>query len=204
MKILSTGLIAAIMVTGLGAAVAHATPILSLSPQAPDLNLPFVSTSYSISGSTGTFTSTITGDVGSFNFGASSVPNGYMTLNVTFTKTGSAFIPTSGSIDVGDGSTSYFKSSSFQQFATTTGSGPQTFQFLFGSNTGTKGTGNSIGVLLHTTPSAAPDANFDVSFTNSAAQASAQSDTFALPEPASLSILAVAAPMFIRRRRSVK
>ncbi len=106
----------------------------------------------------------------------------------------------------GAGPTTYFASSNLLQFGYSTVAGSDDFQFIFGPGTGIDyQAGKDIAVSLHgdggTTYSVTKglDQNFAETFLPTST-----SDTFnvtATPEPASISLMGLAIPMLLRRRR---
>jgi hypothetical protein len=208
--------VAAALFAGGAAMSAHAAVItqasaLNLHSGVNDINLAFENTSYTVTGSTAVLSSTITGDSGILSGSLlpaidpnGSITNAAITLTVDFTKSGSNFVATDGSLlvtgDIGANLHTFIDTTSLAEIGFTPSVGTQAIEMLFNSGTGDFGGVGQIGVQLHGVYTPAPDSALDTSFTSS--QVVNNVDVFAVPEPASLSLLGLAAPLFIRRRKA--
>jgi hypothetical protein len=188
----------------------------SLVGKLPDVNFSAELINYTITANVAALDATLSGGSGLLTLPGgtfTSVTNEALTLHIDFTRTaaGQPFSATGGSVDVsgnlGAAHHDFFDSSSLLIFGyTESAQQPQSFEFQFAPGTGDYGSGKFF-VFLHSPINTAagvpvvPNNNFDSAFTNAGlAQLSATGDAN-VPEPASLAILGLAAPLFLVRRR---
>jgi hypothetical protein len=202
--------VGAFAVSANAAVVSQQTTPLNLHSGTNDVNVAFETLSYIVNGSSAVLSATITGGTGQITGTTLSGtdPNGSvsataLTLTVDFTKNGSNnFVATDGTLDVtgtiASISHNLFHSTALTNFAFTPGTSTQSMEFEFAQGTGDFGSLKTIGVELHGVYSPAPDAALDTSFSSSFL--SNNVDVFSVPEPASLAILGLAAPLFLRRK----
>ena len=213
--------LAVLAIGGTFASQASAAP-LNLISKSPDVTSSAMQLTYTPNGNGGVLS--VTGGIATSLDGSTSITNGQFILSVTLThQSGSgsteSFTYSNASLavtgKVGGVAHTFFNSSVLSNFGYTTSAGslaPQTFEFVFAPTTGSDYGLGGVGVILHTPLSTAYIGGtpnyFAATFNNTVLDTqftplyvNATADTFAVPEPASLGMLAAAAPMLLRRRR---
>ncbi|HVS70367.1 MAG TPA: PEP-CTERM sorting domain-containing protein [Phycisphaerae bacterium] len=163
----------------------------------PDIFSDTTAITYTVSGNTGHLTATGTAErLRTVATDLSLTPNltgGNFTLDADFTLSGNTITGVSGDVTVKDASTTYFTSNTLTGF----NNASDTFTFNFGGNSG-----NYPGlftVVLHGQGST-NFTNFGTAFSNTIPMAN--SDTYSVPEPASLSMLGLGGMLLLRRRKA--
>lgn len=170
----------------------------SAAPAAvPDIFSDQTAITYTVSGGTGTLTATGKAEhLATLISDGSLVPNisaGTFTLHGTFQLSGNTITGFSGDATIAGDSKTYFNSTSLTGFSNAS----DTFTFTFGSGTGFYS--SPFKVVLHGQGSTT-FSNFGTSFSNSIPMAN--SDTFSVPEPASLGVLGLGGMVLLRRKKA--
>jgi hypothetical protein len=179
------------------AAMAGNAKAVVVNGPVPDIFSDQTSITYTVTGNTGHFTATgVAEHLKTIATDGSLTPNitsGLFTVNGTFTLSGNSITGISGNATVGGNAQTYFHSTSLTAFTNAS----DTFTFSFGSGDGVYS--SPFQIVLHGQGSTS-FSNFGTAFSNSLPIAN--SDTYSVPEPASLGVLGLGGMLLLRRKKA--